>query len=87
MRLYRRILAEADARPRQPDGGLLTPGERAVLDRIDAARDDVPVPAPPVPLLPLAQFYARDVPAFAFPPGADLLRTADPAHRPLPVMQ
>lgn len=74
VRLHRRILAEANARPRQPDGALLTPGERATLDRIDAARDTTPVPAAPVPMLPLAQLYARDVPAFAFPDGADLLQ-------------
>ncbi|MFE9649895.1 hypothetical protein ACFYO0_38450 [Streptomyces sp. NPDC006365] len=50
---------------------LPTPDELATSKRIRQGR---PWPEGPIPLLPVAQLYARDVPLPTSPPGADLLQ-------------
>ncbi|MER7763453.1 hypothetical protein [Streptomyces sp. NPDC097619] len=76
-RLERRIRAR---RYREPDGPELTPEETAAGERNAAARAtrlDGGGPPPserPVPLLPVAQLYLRDVPLLATPGRADLLQ-------------
>lgn len=75
VRLRRRILAAAHRRPRAEGTDFLTPDERAAVDRASEPRL-IPRPGP-IPLLPIAQLYARDIPeavAFPAPPGADLLQ-------------
>lgn len=74
VRLERRIRAAADGRS-------MTERERAVLARIGSARMG-PITTPPVvqpyegsiPMLPVAQLYARDVPGLCPPDGTDLLQ-------------
>ncbi|MEV4757627.1 hypothetical protein AB0J86_21285 [Micromonospora sp. NPDC049559] len=70
----RRILAAAWERPRPPGTNLLTPDEQAVIERIGAGYDPALLPAEPLPLIPLAQLYARDVPDLPGPDDADLLQ-------------
>ncbi|MFE5868155.1 hypothetical protein ACFQ6V_05785 [Streptomyces roseifaciens] len=48
-----------------------TPEDRAILAQIDW---DAEWPDGPVPMLPVAQLYARDVPVLRPPTGADLLQ-------------
>lgn len=68
----RRILEEAWARPRERGVNLLTAEEKVVVDRVDeGVRMAVDGP---VPLVPVAQLYARDVPGLPRPGGADLLQ-------------
>jgi hypothetical protein len=74
VRTRRRILAAAWQRPRAPGTNLLTPDEKAVVDRIDAGYDPALLPVEPLPLIPLAQLYARDVPDLPCPDGADMLQ-------------
>jgi hypothetical protein len=74
VRTRRRIIAAAWQRPRPPRTNLLTPDEKVVVDRIDAGYDPALLPAEPLPLIPLAQFYARDVPDLPCPDGTDLLQ-------------
>ncbi|MFB6843739.1 hypothetical protein ACFCXS_02500 [Streptomyces sp. NPDC056373] len=72
VRLRRRILAEAWARPRAEGEELLTDEERVVVGR---ATEKTRVPQDgPVPLVPVAQLYAADVPGLPCPGGADLLQ-------------
>ncbi len=72
VRLRRRTLAEAWNRPRAEGAELLTPQERVVVDRGSA---EVRIAqAGPVPLIPVAQLYAADVPSLPRPPGTDLLQ-------------
>ncbi|MDI3403273.1 hypothetical protein [Streptomyces cavernicola] len=75
VRSQRRIRAAVDSRlrvdPNLPPSAYCTPEERAELDRIKAGR---PWPEGPVPLLPVAQLYVRDVPGLPAPAGADLLQ-------------
>lgn len=68
----RRILTEAWARPRARGVNLLTAEEKVVVDRVDQGtpiRQDGPLP-----MVPVAQLYARDVPGLPRPDGADLLQ-------------
>ncbi|ROO85340.1 hypothetical protein EDD29_2883 [Actinocorallia herbida] len=74
VRTRRRILTEAWARPRAPRANLLTPEEQAVIDRVQAGYEPSSLPAGPLPLLAVAQFYARDVPDLPCPEGTDLLQ-------------
>lgn len=50
-----------------------TPEEEAIYDRSKPKKVDSPH-TDPVPLLPVAQLYARDVPGLPTPDGADLLQ-------------
>ncbi|MDN3024668.1 hypothetical protein [Streptomyces sp. S.PB5] len=68
----RRILAEAHNRPRAEGADFLTEEERTVVDRASTPRR-LPQDGP-VPLIPVAQLYARDVPGLPRPPGTDLLQ-------------
>ncbi|MFJ2744936.1 hypothetical protein ACIO3O_35365 [Streptomyces sp. NPDC087440] len=72
IRQSRRMLAEAWARHRADDEDLLSEEERETLDGLRAERR-IPV-AGPLPMLPVAQLYAADVPALPFPDGTDLLQ-------------
>ncbi|KAB2348836.1 hypothetical protein [Actinomadura rudentiformis] len=74
VRTLRRILAEAWARPRPPRTNLLTPDEQAIVDRINAGHDADLLPSGPLPLIPLAQLYARDVPDLPCPGDTDMLQ-------------
>jgi hypothetical protein len=74
VRARRRITAAAWQRPRPPATNLLTADEQAEIDRIDAGYDPALLPAEPLPLIPLAQLYARDVPGLPCPDGSDLLQ-------------
>lgn len=72
VRQRRRILADAWTRPRAEGADLLTPDEREIVDR---AVDERPLPQDgPVPLIPVLQVYAADVPALPRPAGTDLLQ-------------
>ncbi|MFD4671245.1 hypothetical protein ACFWNN_16030 [Lentzea sp. NPDC058450] len=68
----RRILAEAWARPREPRQNLLTEQEKVVVDRVDDGEEIAQ--HGPLPMVPVAQLYARDVPGLPSPGGADLLQ-------------
>ncbi|WP_394616989.1 hypothetical protein JNUCC0626_46500 [Lentzea sp. JNUCC 0626] len=68
----RRILAEAWARPRSPGQNLLTEQEKVVVDRVDDG-EEIAVDGP-LPMVPVAQLYARDVPGLVWPGSADLLQ-------------
>lgn len=71
VRVLRRDLAAATERLRlDPGAPEVTPEERANWERIKAGR---PWFEGPMPLLPVAQLYARDI-AFPCPPDADLLQ-------------
>jgi hypothetical protein len=71
VRLRRRILAEAWARPRAEGAELLTREERVIVDRAtEPARISQDGP---VPMVPVAQLYASDVPGLPCPDGTDLL--------------
>ncbi|MEU6167840.1 hypothetical protein [Streptomyces tanashiensis] len=78
-RRYEEILRAARARPRPADGPgwAYTDAERSeVQEMTDTGHQPDLHDGSPLPLLALAQFYARDVPdlaAFA-PPGTDLLQ-------------
>ncbi|MFI8885164.1 hypothetical protein [Streptomyces sp. NPDC053813] len=91
VRLDRRIRARLH---RDPHGPALTPEEEAIRDR-DAAmlgeRLDAGPPWPaecPVPMLPVAQLYLRDIPLLRPPGQADLLQVLwcpydhDPDYKP-----
>ncbi|MFF4981412.1 hypothetical protein ACFY3O_15335 [Streptomyces sp. NPDC001046] len=72
VRRRRRILAEAWARPRAERAELLTEEERAI---VDGATEKSRIPQDgPVPLVPVAQLYAADIPGLPCPEGADLLQ-------------
>jgi hypothetical protein len=68
----RRILAEAWARPRERGADLLTEQEKVVVDRVDSGAEITQ--DGPLPMVPVAQLYARDVPGLPRPGGADLLQ-------------
>lgn len=72
VRRRRRILAEAWSRPRAAGADLLTEEERAVVDR--AGEETRISQDGPVPMVPVAQLHAADVPGLPGPPGADLLQ-------------
>ncbi|MEU4352028.1 hypothetical protein [Streptomyces sp. NPDC023838] len=85
VRQQRRIRAAVASRPDGiPEMARYTPEERAIDDQIRAGR---PWPDAPVPMLPVAQLYTRDIPRLR-PPGtalADLLQVLwcpfdHPAH-------
>ncbi|MFF3329444.1 hypothetical protein ACFYWX_07735 [Streptomyces sp. NPDC002888] len=67
----RRVLAEAWRRPRAEGEDLLTAEERAVVDRADERRISQDGP---VPMIPVAQIYAADVPELPRPDGTDLFQ-------------
>ncbi|MEU6087392.1 hypothetical protein ABZ865_11390 [Streptomyces sp. NPDC047085] len=68
----RRVLREAWARPRAEGADLLTAQERALVDRgRESRRIDQDGP---VPLVPVAQIRAADVPTLPRPAGIDLLQ-------------
>ncbi|MFI6985885.1 hypothetical protein ACIBSV_45995 [Embleya sp. NPDC050154] len=67
VRRYRQLLDDAWARPQ------FTAEEHAELDRLRAGHPSDRVD-PAVPLLPIAQLYARDTPGFNGPDGCDLLQ-------------
>ncbi|MGW1996593.1 hypothetical protein [Embleya sp. NPDC001921] len=73
VRTLRAVLTRAWSRPRGPRENLLTAAEQEVVDRIHAGHRPK-LPAGPLPLIALAQLYARDVPGFPFPEGTDLLQ-------------
>ncbi|MGW1657056.1 hypothetical protein [Streptomyces atratus] len=72
IRLRRRILAAAWRRPKEEGADLLSPEERATVDRISKG-SRIPLDGP-VPMVPVAQLYAADVPDLPRPDGADLLQ-------------
>ncbi|AWZ08206.1 MULTISPECIES: hypothetical protein [unclassified Streptomyces] len=72
VRLRRRILAEAWRRPREKDADLLSAEERATVDRAGTG-SRIPLDGP-VPMVPVAQFYAADMPGLPRPDGTDLLQ-------------
>ncbi|WP_282700726.1 hypothetical protein [Streptomyces sp. CC219B] len=72
VRQERRLLAEAWRRPRAEGADLLSDEERARLDRL-GKRVRVPLSGP-LPMIPVAQLYAADVPGLPGPPGTDLLQ-------------
>nr|BFD81408.1 hypothetical protein StreXyl84_08090 [Streptomyces sp. Xyl84] len=85
VRLLRRDLAASTERLRlDPEAPEVTPEERENWERTKAGR---PWFDGPIPLLPVAQLYARDVP-FPRPAGADLLQVLwcpfDHAEHPHP---
>ncbi|WP_128382288.1 hypothetical protein [Streptomyces cavernae] len=57
----------------RPEDEPRTPEEQAVFDRSSPKEIDSPY-TDPVPLLPVAQLYARDVPGLPVPDGSDLLQ-------------
>ncbi|MEV5972256.1 hypothetical protein [Streptomyces sp. NPDC051921] len=74
IRTERRVLTHAWARPRAPRENLLTEQEQQVINRINTGHAPESMPEGPLPLIPVAQFYARDVPGLPFPDGTDLLQ-------------
>ncbi|MGA5552849.1 hypothetical protein [Streptomyces lavendulocolor] len=72
IRILRRIrAAAAERRLRDPQAPASTPEEREIEQRL---RESHPWFDGPIPMIPVAQLYARDVPLPAGPPGADLLQ-------------
>lgn len=74
IRARRNLLTDAWARPRGPRENLLTEQEQEIIDRINAGHPPELMPEGPLPLIPVAQLYARDVPALSFPEGTNLLQ-------------
>ncbi|GGT33855.1 hypothetical protein [Streptomyces chromofuscus] len=74
VRTLRAVLTRAWSRPRGPRQNLLNEREQELVDRIHAGHSAELLPPGPQPLIPLAQFYARDVPGLPFPEGTDLLQ-------------
>ncbi|WP_433202668.1 hypothetical protein ACQP00_32755 [Dactylosporangium sp. CS-047395] len=72
-RRRREILATANARTPLPGGEFLTAEERAEVDAADALNLDDLI-QDPIPLVPIAQLYRRDIPDYAGPAGTDLLQ-------------
>lgn len=74
IRTLRAVLTQVWSRPRVPEQSAMTEAERDIVDRIHAGHAQELLPPGPLPLIPLAQLYARDVPGFSFPEGTDLLQ-------------
>lgn len=75
VRLRRRILARAWGRTRRGESLVLSEQEQADLERADATpTDEDAAKVDPMPLMALAQLYARDVPGLACPERMDLLQ-------------
>lgn len=74
VRTLRRILTAAWRRPQRPGVDILTPEERTAVNRIHAGHDLALLPAEPLPLIPLAQLYVRDIPDLFCPDGTDMLQ-------------
>jgi hypothetical protein len=72
VRTRRRVLREAWARPRVEGAELLTEDERALVERGREPRR-ITVTGP-LPLLPVLQLHAADVPGLPRPEGTDLLQ-------------
>ncbi|GLX00769.1 hypothetical protein [Microtetraspora sp. NBRC 16547] len=71
IRRRRDLLEAAWLRPRPSHENLLTPEQRAYLDKLEAGH---PPHNAPNPLLPVAQLYLRDIPGLVGPEGADVLQ-------------
>lgn len=72
VRVEQRVRARAAAHPDGTPGvSSYTPEEQAILEQIDW---DFERPDGPVPLLPVAQLYVRDIPVLRPPGQADLLQ-------------
>ncbi|MGW3897666.1 hypothetical protein ACWD6L_20995 [Micromonospora profundi] len=69
----REILATAEAREPLPGGDFLTAKERTELDAADALDLDDLI-EDPIPLVPVAQLYRRDIPDYVGPDATDLLQ-------------
>ncbi|MGK5548144.1 hypothetical protein ACSNOH_25940 [Streptomyces sp. URMC 127] len=74
IRSLREIITQARSRPRRPGEELLTEQETAVVDRIRAGYALELLPEGPLPLIPLVQLYARDVPGLPCPAGTDMVQ-------------
>ncbi|MEU9045647.1 MULTISPECIES: hypothetical protein [unclassified Kitasatospora] len=74
VRALRALLTQAWSRPRGPRENLLAAQEKEAVDRIHAKHAPAMLPPGPLPLIPLVQLYARDVPGLPFPEGTDLLQ-------------
>ncbi|MEV4925351.1 hypothetical protein [Streptomyces roseoverticillatus] len=74
MRTLRGIMTQERSRPRRPGMDSLTEQETAVVDRIRAGYAVELLPEGPLPLIPLVQLYARDVPGLPCPEGTDMLQ-------------
>jgi hypothetical protein len=74
VRALRALLTRAWSRPRGPRENVLTAQEKEVVDRIHAGHAPKLLPPGPLPLIPLVQLYARDVPGLPYPEGTDLLQ-------------
>jgi hypothetical protein len=72
VRLRRRILAEAWRRPREDGADLLSAEDHVTVDRISKG-SRIPQDGP-VPMVPVAQLYAADIPDLPRPADADLLQ-------------
>ncbi|MFF0747157.1 hypothetical protein ACFYVL_42910 [Streptomyces sp. NPDC004111] len=72
IRLRRRILTEAWERPGAAGADLLSTEERETLDRIGKS-SRIPLEGP-LPMVPVAQLHAADVPDLLCPDGTDLLQ-------------
>ncbi|MBO3741852.1 hypothetical protein [Actinoplanes flavus] len=72
-RRKREILAHAQARPALPGGEFLTAPERAEVAAADGLELD-DLLEEPIPLIPVAQLYRKDIPDYAGPDGTDLLQ-------------
>ncbi|MFF2743952.1 hypothetical protein ACFVVA_00255 [Kitasatospora sp. NPDC058048] len=72
VRLKRRIIAEMWRRPDTGGGDPLSPEERATVERVH--RGSEIAQSGPVPMVPVAQLYAADVPGLPCPDGTDLLQ-------------
>lgn len=69
----RRLLTEGWARPQVPGTDFLNPDERAFVNGLGFTGARRPVDGP-VPLLPVLQLYAHDLPSLPCPPGTALLQ-------------
>ncbi|WP_380282908.1 hypothetical protein [Kitasatospora purpeofusca] len=72
LRLRRRIIAEMWRRPDEDGADGLSQEERATLDRVSHS-SRIPQNGP-LPMVPVAQLYAADVPGLPRPHGTDLLQ-------------
>jgi hypothetical protein len=83
VRQWRRVQIAAAGRPR--GGPRFTPEESSFIERFRAG---TPWPEGPVPMLPVAKFYTRDIPGLRPPGKADLLQVLwcpfDHGRKPYP---
>ncbi|MFF7725355.1 hypothetical protein [Streptomyces sp. NPDC008001] len=74
IRTLRETFRQAESRPRSPGEDLLTEQETEDVNRIRAGYAPELLPEGPLPLIPLVQLYARDVPGLPCPEGTDMLQ-------------